>query len=293
MIQEPKGLPAPIGVVYNTSMARPDAALALAALYVEASRRQARVDGICVTGSGLDAAIFCDIVGRFYTGQTRTPSSNAVLPIGFAADTPPPPNPPMVATAIKRMRADGQLQYVRGIQRVTDTGLPDALLRNAITFSVETVVVLSAPATWLAKAVGLAGAAAQYRQRVKRVVIVETSDLERDPPAAKALLGALPLPPVLAGAELRRALAVSRARIEEGFAWTSANPVADAVVAGGGAEVPLLDVAALHFALHPDSGLFTVTGGRLTLNPSKKDECVDELVALATSKPAPAPPRGG
>src|SRR5262249_51650365 len=54
--QEPKG-PAPIGVVYNTSMARADAALALATLYVESSRREAKVNGICITGSGFDAAV--------------------------------------------------------------------------------------------------------------------------------------------------------------------------------------------------------------------------------------------
>ena len=62
MMQEPKAPPAPIGVVYNTSMTRPDAALAVAALYVASSRREARVSGICVNGSDLDTAIFCDIV---------------------------------------------------------------------------------------------------------------------------------------------------------------------------------------------------------------------------------------
>ena len=64
MSQDPKGPlgPPPIGVVYNTSMARPDAALALAALYVSASRRESRMGAVCVTGAGLDTAIFCDIV---------------------------------------------------------------------------------------------------------------------------------------------------------------------------------------------------------------------------------------
>ena len=136
MTQEPKG-PAPVGVVYNTSMARADAALALAALYVSASRREARVDGICVTGSSFDAAVFCDIVARVYTAQTR-PSSNSVLPIGFADGASAAPA--MVERAVKRRRDDGQPQYSRGVQSVADTGLPEALLRNAVTLSVETVV---------------------------------------------------------------------------------------------------------------------------------------------------------
>ena len=53
MSQEPKQSlgPPPIGVVYNTSMARPDAALALAALYVSASRRDSRMGAVCVTGA--------------------------------------------------------------------------------------------------------------------------------------------------------------------------------------------------------------------------------------------------
>src|SRR3954447_8895382 len=116
--QDAKALPAPIGVVYNTSMTRPDAALALAALYVSASRREARVDGVCVTGAGLDAAIFCDVVGRFYTGQGRAQNSNAALPIGFPADARVPPGPAMVSAAIARTRADGQPQFARSIQRV-------------------------------------------------------------------------------------------------------------------------------------------------------------------------------
>src|SRR3954449_9733182 len=58
------GQPA-LGLVYNTSMDRPDAALALAALYVFASKMESRVNGVCVGGAGLDTAVFCDVVARF------------------------------------------------------------------------------------------------------------------------------------------------------------------------------------------------------------------------------------
>src|SRR3954463_1789119 len=145
-MQDTKNLPQPIGVVYNTSMTRPDAALALAALHVSASRRESRVGGVCVTGSGFDAAVFCDVVGRFYGNQTRTPSSNNMLPIGLAAAEPMPPSAAMIGAAIGT-REDGTPRYARSIQRVADTAAADALLRNAISFSAESVVVLSAPAT--------------------------------------------------------------------------------------------------------------------------------------------------
>jgi hypothetical protein len=230
--------------------------------------------------------VFCDIVGRFYTGQAR-PSSNNVLPVGFAGDDPSPPNPPMVERAVSRTRADGQPQYVRSIRAVTDTAAPDALLRNAITLSAEVVVVLSAPATWLARSLALAGTPAQYRQRVKRVVVVDAGDLERDRTALNALTAALPLPPVVCGREIGDALKVAGSRLTGGFTWAAANPVADAVTTTADEPVALHDVAALHYALHPDAGFFSVSGGRLAIDPASTEECRDALVALATAKPAP------
>jgi hypothetical protein len=314
-MQDTKSLPQPIGVVYNTSMARPDAALALAALYVSSSRREARVGGICVTGAGLDAAIFCDIVARFYSGQARTPSSNNALPIGLPASPAVPPSAQMVDAAVKRTREDGTPQYTRTIQRPADTAAPDALLRNAITFSAESVVVLSAPATWLAKSIGLAGTLAQYKQRVKRVVLVEAGGIGQDASALNALVAALPPPVLLCGREVGEALAIARARLDSGFTWAPANPVADACRAANEPAVAAHDVAALHYALHPASGFFNLSdpgtlsagddGGvrfspsssgtvrRLVLDQSRKDECLAALGALATAKPAPPPARAG
>jgi hypothetical protein len=291
MTQDPKQtLPAPIGVVFNTSMTRPDAALALAALYVSASRREARVDGVAVTGAGFDAALFCDIVARFYTGQAR-PSSNNVLPIGFPDDAAATPNPPMVERAVTRTRDDGQPQYARAIRSVTDTAAPDALLRNAVTLSAEVMVVLSAPATWLARSLALAGTPAQYRQRVKRVVIVDAGDLDRDRAAMNALTAALPAPPIVCRRAVGDALTVPKNRFA--FSWGGANPVADAMAASDGPTVALHDLVALYYALHPDADFFSLDGQFLQLNDSKTKDCVETLVALATSRPASPPARGG
>ncbi len=57
----------PLGVVYNTAMSRPDAAFALALLYGFQGKRESRIASVSVNGSGLNAAIFCDLVQRFYT----------------------------------------------------------------------------------------------------------------------------------------------------------------------------------------------------------------------------------
>jgi len=273
-------------------MARPDAALALAALYVSSSRRQSRVGAICVTGAGLDAAIYCDIVGRFYSGQMRSPNSNSALPVGLTISLPMPPSAPMVDAAVKKMRDDGTPQYARSIQRPTDTAVPDALLRNAITFSAESVVVLSAPATWLARSVALPGTAAQYKQRVKRIVIVEAGDVEQDAAALKAFVSAVPVPVVYCGRAVGEALSVARSRFDGAFAWAPSNPVGD-VIRASGPSVPLHDVAALHYAIDPSSGFFTVSDGRLAVEPAQRDACLSALLALATAKPAAPPPRGG
>lgn len=317
MKQEPKGPlgPPPIGVVYNTSMARPDAALALAALYVSASRRDSRMGAVCVTGAGLDTAIFCDIVSRFYAGgQGRAPSSNNALPVGLAAVSPMPPDPPMVEAAVLRKQPNGSPQYARTIQKFTDTSLADAVLRNGITFNAESVVVLSAPAAWFARSLDLAGNAAQYKQRVRRFVIVEAGVAGQDPAALRKIASASPVPVVFCGREVGDALLVPGAQIDKAFDWAPANPVADAYHAFKTMpyDAPAHDLAAIHYALHPGSGFFNLSepgtlsvadngsmsfaagGGnvrRLTIDPVKKTECVAALLALATAKPT-APPQG-
>src|SRR4051794_20860640 len=98
MPQGPFGGQQPIGVVYITSMSRPDAALTLAELYASRGKREARVGSICVVGAGFGAAQYCDIVSRFYPpGPAR--NANQVLRVGLAPPEPLPPDPPMVKPA--------------------------------------------------------------------------------------------------------------------------------------------------------------------------------------------------
>src|SRR3954466_13885157 len=98
MPQNPFGGPQPTGVVYITTMDRPDAALALAQLYGFQAKRESRMGSVCVTGSGLSAAGYRHILHPFYPpGPAR--NANQVLPVGLAAVDPLPPDPPMVRIA--------------------------------------------------------------------------------------------------------------------------------------------------------------------------------------------------
>ena len=117
MPQNPFGDNKVLGVVYNTSMTRPDAALALSALWGFDAKRESRVGAICVVGAGLNTAIFCDMVGRTYTlGAAR--NSNSVLPVGLADASPMPPDASMIRTAVERKNEKNELQYTSAIQRV-------------------------------------------------------------------------------------------------------------------------------------------------------------------------------
>jgi hypothetical protein len=306
----------PIGVVYNTSMTRPDAALALAALHVLASRRESRIGSVCVTGAGLDAAIFCDIVGRFYASGPRTPNSNQALPVGLAAVSPLPPDPPMVKAVVNRKQENGEPQFARNVRTVSDTALAEAVLRNGVSFNATTVVVLSAPATWLARSLDLAGSREVYQQRVKRLVIVDSGDVQQDPKALRQIVAEWPSPITFCGRDVGEALIFPGAGVDKAFAWAPAHPVADAYRAFTPMphDAPAHDLAAVHYAVHPESGFFAVSDGgtlsvaddgsmtfgagggrvgRLSVDPGKQNAAREAIIEVACAKPLPPQGRRG
>jgi hypothetical protein len=300
--------PTPIGVVYNTSMTRPDAALALAALYVSANRRQSRVGAVCVTGAGLDAAIFCDIVNRFYTpGPPR--NGNQALAVGLAALSPLPADPPMVKGAVARTQADGAPTYPRSVRRVSDTSLAEAVIRNGVIFSAESAVVLSAPATWLARSLDLAGTPAQYQQRVKRLVIVDTGAPHLDPAALRKVIAEWPSPVFVVSAEAGRSVRFPAAAVEPSFGWTPAHPIADAYRAYRAMpyDAEMHDLVAMLYAVTPalpvfqlsepgtlsvsESGSMTFTPGgagtvrAVTIDPAKRPELIASCLDVVSARP--------
>lgn len=279
MPQGPFGGPQPIGVVYITTMDRPDAALALAQLYGFQGKRESRIGSVCVTGAGFQAAVYCDILNRFYQpGPIR--NGNQLLPVGLPVVKPFPPDPPMVRIAI-----DGK--YDRTIKRVTDTSVPEAVIRNGVIFNAEAVMILSAPATYLAKSLDLQGVKELYKERVKRLVIVDAGATRQDAAALKRVESEFPSPIVWCKAETGEALLFPGARVETDFAWAPAHPVVDAYRAYKPMpyDAPSHDLAATFYATHPTSEFFTVEDKTLKVVAEKKDALIEKFVEYAAMKP--------
>ena len=313
MPQNPFGGKQPLGVIYNTSMNRPDAGLALAALFGFEAKREARMGSVCVVGSGLQAAIFCDMVMRFYQlGPPR--NANQVLPVGLAAVDPLPADAPMLKPALERTDEKGAPRYPHGVQKLSDTALAEAVLRNGVIFNGEAVVVLSAPATYLARSLDLLGVKDLYRDRVKRLVIVDSGALQTDGAALRRVIAEWPGPLFYCGRAVGESLPFPAAAIEKDFAWAPMHPVVDAYRAYNHMpyDAPSYDMAALHYAVHPDSGLFRLSepgslsvadngavafmrgGGKvcsLTVDPAKAEQAIQAFVELASAKPVAPPQR--
>ena len=258
------GAKPPLGVIYNTSMDRPDAALTLALLYGFEAKRESRMGCVCVVGSGLQTAVYCDIVQRFYQlGPTR--NGNQSLPVGLAVVDPLPSDPPMIRPAIEH-----QPPYPHSVNKISDTSLAEAVLRNGVIFNSDAAVILSGPATYLAKSLDLLGTKDLYKERVRRLVIVDTGAVQRDPAALRKVIAEWPTPVFYCGKSAGEVLLYPGASIEKDYAWSaeSGHPVVDAYRAFKPMPYDALgfDLAAAHFAVHPDSGYFqTSEAGTLTV----------------------------
>jgi hypothetical protein len=299
----------PMGVIYNTSMTRPDAALALAELYGFEDKRESRMGSVCVVGAGLKTAIFCDMVGRVYMpGPTR--NGNQVLAVGLAAVSPLPPDSPMVKAVVERKNDKGEPPYVHSIEKLSDTSLAEAVLLNGVIFNAEAAVLLSAPATYLAKSLDLNNAKETYKERVKRLVIVDAGTPQQDVPALRKVIAEWPTPIFFCPKEVGEALPFPGAALEKAFEWAPSHPVVDAYRAAGSMpyDAPSYDLAAAHYAVHPDSGFFQLSeagtltvsddgkisfkagGGQvrsLKVDPAKKEAAILAFIEIAGTKPAP------
>jgi hypothetical protein len=281
--------PPPPAIVYNTSMTTPDAALALGALWAAERQRRARVAGVCVTGGGFKAAVYCDLVNQFYRPGLR--HGNDALAVGLADINALPADAPMVSVPVDRRDSAGQPVYARTIELPTDTSLAESQLRNAITFNRENSVILSAPATSLARSLQIANNRDLYTEPVQRLVLVESPALAADPEALAYLRANWPTGIVTLGAGLAANLSLPSAELEAAFAWADPHPVVDAVRAYRSTPyaVPVLDLLAMVYALTPDSehfGLAAADGGyRLQLTAAAGDSLHGSLLAAAAANP--------
>jgi len=288
----------PPGIVFITAMSRPDAALALAMMCGFEVKQEARLAAIAVAGSGLGAAAFCDVVERVYLPPRAFGNSNVLLPVGLVADEPLPPDPPMVRAALERRDEKGKPAYARGVFRVTDTAEVPALVRNSLTDTTDAnaTVILSAPATSLARTLDLAGVRDLVTAKVKALVICD-SGAAQDLDALRKVLAAWPTPVVLCDRELGESLPYPASSIERDFAWAPANPVVDAYRSYRSMpyDAPSWDMAAVLYAMHPQ-GFFELSdpdGKRrtLTVSASERDKIIRMYIEIASAKPVPPPPR--
>ena len=307
------GPPPVTGVVYNTTMSRPDAALSLALLWGLEGKREARVASIAVTENSLGAAMFADVVFRFYQ-LGPIPNTNRMLAVGLAADKPLPPDPTPVKAVLGRVNEKGEPVYKRGVRRISDTSEVTALMRNSLTYFQDgkAVVVLSAPATYLARVLDYSGTKDLIKAKVRTLVI---SECRQDVPAMKRILAEWPTPIVFCGRDVGEALPYPGSSIDEDFAWTPSHPVADFYRAAKTMpyDTPAQDLAAIYYAAKPDSGLLALSDAgtlevlddgrlrfsntadgkhkRIVVDPAKRDELLTTLRQIISAKPVPPPPR--
>lgn len=298
-----------LGVIYTTTMSRPDSALALALLYGLQAKREARVAAIAVSGAGLGTAAFCDAVGRFYS-PGPVANSNRTLPVGLFADGTLPPDSPMVKAVMAH-----EPPYAHSIERLSDTSELPALMRNALTAQADgkAAFLLSSPATHLAKVLNLLGTRDLIVAKVKLLVICDSGD-KQDAAALRQILTDWPTPIVYFGPEIGVAVPYPATSIEKDFSWSTAHPVIDAYRACHPMpyDAPTWDMAAALYAVRPDAGLFPLSAGSiqvsdagalsfspsptgkhhaLAFDPAQKEKVTQAYIELASAKPLP--PRQG
>src|SRR5260370_39273075 len=117
----------PVCTGYNSSMSRVDGALALVLIHGLEGKREVRIASIAVTGAGLGAAAFCEIVGRIYISGPFV-NSNRVLPVGLNADGPLPADSSVVKAVLGHRNEKGEPAYIREVNRISDTAAITALI---------------------------------------------------------------------------------------------------------------------------------------------------------------------
>ena len=264
----------PVGVVFDADLGNAiDDALALAMLFGFQGRNESRVLSVSTTKSSLAAAIFADVLVRFYTGEPG-PFAPAI-PIGLSlSGNMPAPNPMLDAVV-------GNPKYARTIVKMNDTADPVALIRNALSAQLDqnAIVVLTGPATNLAGLLAIPGAPPLIAQKVRYLVVAADALTMSDIPAAKRLFAEWPTPVVTAPGELGDAVPFPAASIDKDFAWSDAHPLVAAYRAWRPMpyDAPAAAMAAALYAVHPegnyfklsDPGTVDVAGdGRIRLSPA-------------------------
>jgi hypothetical protein len=294
----------PVGIVFDADLGNTiDDALALAMLFGFQGRNESRVLSVSTTKSSLNAAIFADVLVRFYTGEPG-PFAPA-MPIGLSLAGN------MAATTPMLEAVAGSAKYPRTIVKMNDTADPVALIRNALSaqFDQNAVVVLTGPATNLARVLALPGALPSIAQKVRTLVVAADALTMSDIPAARRLFAEWPTAIVVATSDIGDAVPFPGASIDKDFAWSEAHPLVAAYRAYRPMpyDAPAVAMAAALYAVRPQENYFSISGpgtvivaddGRFRLapapggkhrtliaDPAQKDRIQQIYAETASTKP--------
>jgi inosine-uridine nucleoside N-ribohydrolase len=316
----------PLGVIFDCDLGNSiDDALALALLYGFDGKNEARAVAVSVSKPNLKAAAFCDAIGRFYAGEVSGAFNAAgrTLPVGLTTEGKSPEDTPMLTEPLAKRTADGKPVYPNGIETVIDTADPMAVIRNALTSQhpQNCVMVLTGPATNLAKVLNLPGVKDLIVAKAKTLVIAAGSypggspepQIKTDLEAAIKLFAEWPGPIVAVGQEIGDKLSYPGVSIEKDFAWSPAHPVADAYRAYKAMpyDAPASAMAAVLYAVRPQEGYFKLSepgviavqpDGRtkftasasgkhrhLILDEAQQEKIIKTYTEIASAKPVPRP----
>jgi inosine-uridine nucleoside N-ribohydrolase len=310
----------PISVIFDSAMGlRPDDPLALALLYNSDGKNEARIVSISISVADLNAARLCAAISRFYRltpAQERDP-----LPIGMLVGQASRESTEMTRIPIERKDAEGKPVYSHRIAKWHDTADPLPLMRNALASQPDqsVVIVLTGPATNLARLLALPGAKELIAKKTKFLAFAGGAYpngkadpvIQRDLASARKLFDEWPTPIIAASVETGEQVAFPVKSFEKEFAWTAAHPVVDAVRAyrQSPTDATTAGLAAALYAVKSQENFFKLSepgeikilddnrigfspglGGRrryLIVEPETKDRLLTSYIQMASARPIP------
>jgi hypothetical protein len=316
-----------VGIVFDSALSRVDDALAMALLYGLDGKKEERFVSVSVSRVSLKAAIYSDVVGRFYAGAVSVAIGfgGRTLPVGLADSGTLKNDEPFFTQPLVKTLVDGKPAYPSDIHDESDTGEVAAVIRNALTaqWDANTIVVVSGPASNLVRVLETGGAKDWIQRKVKLLVFTggrfpdgpAETNIKADVESARRLFAEWPTPIVACGAEMDGLVSYPGSSIEKDFAWSPAHPVADAYRAGGVMpyDAPVWAMHSALYAVRPQEGYFKVSdtgtigvlddgrtrftpssGGKhryLIFDPAQKERIVKTYTEIASAKPVPRPQR--
>ena len=316
-----------VGIVFDSALSRVDDALAMALLNGLDGKKEGRLVSVNISRANLKAAIYADVVGRFYAGAVSGAIGfgGRTLPVGLADSGALKDDEPFFTQPLAKIGADGKPAYSSDIHESTDTGVVAAVIRNALTtqWDGNAIVIASGPASNLARLLATGGAKEWIERKVKLLVFTGgqfpdgpgENNVKADIEGARKLFAEWPTPIVACGAEMSGAISYPASSIEKDFAWSAFHPVADAYRAGGAMpyDAPVWAMDSVLYAVRPQEGYFKVSdsgtisvlgdgrtkftpsaNGRhryLIFDPSQKERIVKAYTEIASAKPVERPQR--